>query len=235
VKGLFLRADHQAKQVRDFRTERLGKLLAGEGPHRLVPGAVLVVHLVPTMAAIGLANVDPITYMRERALPVLSGTIPGARVNADGALAVRNPRAEGTYGYSLLFRNGYFETAKVYEYAENGKAALGSIAYEEVFITLVRRLREEFNYLGIGTEMTCMVSILDADRVELGFERWRYDVDDHQGHFDRKTLVLPDVLLPAELTAEKALRPVFDLVWQSAGMERSANYNGAGEWAPERR
>ena len=235
VKGLFLRADYQAKQVRDFRTERLGKLLAGEAPHRLVPGAVLVVHLVPTMASIGLANVDPIMYMRERVLPVLSGTIPGARVNADGALAVRNPRAEGTYGYSQLFRNGYLETTKVYEYDENGRAALGSIAYEEVFIALVRRMREEFTHLGIGTEMTCMVSILDADRVELGFERWRYEVEEHQGHFDRKILVLPDVLLPADLTAEQALRPVFDLVWQSAGMERSANYNNAGEWAPERR
>jgi hypothetical protein len=60
-------------------------------------------------------------------------------------------------------------------------------------------------------------------------------LDDHQGYFDRKTLVLPDVLLPAELPPEQALRPVFDLVWQSAGIERSFNYNAAGEWMPERR
>lgn len=95
-------------------------------------------------------------------------------------------------------------------------------------------LRAEYVHLGIGTEMTGMVSLLDADHVELGFDRHRYMLDDHQGFFDRKTLVLPDVLLPADLSAEQALKPVFDLVWQSAGMERSANYNAAGDWAPMR-
>lgn len=234
VRGLFLRSDHQAQRVRDFRTERLGKLLAGDAPHLLVPGVRLVGHFVPTQAALGAMQVDPIPYMRGRSLPALSTTIPGARVNADGALVVRNPRPEGTHGYSLLFRNGYFETVKVYPTAAEGRVGLGSLAYEEQFIALLARLREEYTHLGVGTEMTCMVSILNADRAELGFEGWRYMLDDHQGFFDRKTLVLPDVLLPAELTPAQALKPVFDLVWQSAGMERSANYNAAGEWAPAR-
>lgn len=235
VRGLFLRSEHQAQRVRDFRTERLGKLLAGEAPHKLVPGALLVGHFIPTQAALGTVQVDPIPYMRNRALPVLSTTIPGARVNADGALAVRNPRPEGTHGYSQLFRNGFFETVKVYPFGADARVGLGSIAYEDQFIALLSRLRAEYEHLGVGTELTCMVSILDADRVELGFDRWRYMLDDHQGYFDRKTLVLPDVLLPAELPPEQALRPVFDLVWQSAGMERSANYNAAGEWGPDRR
>jgi hypothetical protein len=232
VRGLFLRSDHQAQRVRDFRTERLGKILAGEAPHRLVPGALLVAHFVPTQAALGLAQVDPIPYMHARRLPVLSTTIPGARVNADGALVVRNAGPAGTHGYSQLFRNAYFETVKVLTHAPDARAPLGSLAYEREFIALLGRLRDEYQHLGIGLEMTCMVSILDADHVELGLERMRWMLDDHQGYFDRRTLVLPDVLLPAELAPEQALRPVFDLVWQSAGMERSANYNAAGEWAP---
>jgi len=235
IRGLFLRSDQQSQRIRDFRSERLGMILAGESPHRLVPGVLLVGHFVPTQAAIGTVQIDPIPYMRNRALPVLSTTIPGARVNADGALVVRNPGPEGTHGYSQLFRNGYFETVKVFPQAGEGRVGLGSLAYEEQFLVLLRRLREEYAHLGVGTEMTCMVSILNADHAELDFERWRYMLDDHQGYFDRKTLVLPDVLLPSELTPEQAMKPVFDLVWQSAGMERSANYNEAGEWAPVRR
>lgn len=234
VRGLFLRSDQQAQRVRDFRTERLGKILSGEAPHRLVPGALLVGHFVPTQAALGLVQVDPIPYMQDRALPVLSRTIPGARVNADGALVVRNPNAAGTYGYSQLFRNGYFETVKVFEYGGEARASLGSIAYERDFITLLSMLRIEYEHLGVGTEMTCMVSLSDANHVELGFDRWRYVVEEHQGYFDRPTLVLPDVLLPSELPPEQALRPVFDLVWQAAGMERSANYNADGVWLPGR-
>jgi Putative DNA-binding domain len=234
VRGLFLRSENQAQRVRDFRTERIGKLMSGEGPHRLIPGALLIGHFVPTQAALGTVQVDPIPYMQQRALPVLSTTVPFSRVNADGALAVRNPRPEGTHGYSQMFRNGYFETVKVYPYGDAARVGLGSLAYEEQFIAVLRLLRAEYVHLGIGTEMTCMVSLLDADRVELGFDRHRYMLDDHQGFFDRKTLVLPDVLLPADLSPEQALKPVFDLVWQSAGMERSANYNAAGDWAPVR-
>lgn len=234
VRGLFLRSENQAQRVRDFRTERLGKLVSGEGPHRLMPGALLVGHFVPTQAALGTVQVDPIPYMQQRALPVLSTTVPPSRINADGALAVRNPRPEGTHGYSQLFRNGYFETVKVYPYGDDARVGLGSLAYEEQFIEVLRLLRAEYVHLGIGTEMTCMVSLLDADHVELGFDRNRYMLDDHQGLFDRKTLVLPDVLLPADLSPEQALKPVFDLVWQSAGMERSANYNAEGHWAPAR-
>jgi hypothetical protein len=234
VRGLFLRSENQAQRVRDFRTERLGKLMSGEGPHRLMPGAILIGHFVPTQAALGAVQVDPIPYMQQRPLPVLGATVPNSRVNADGALAVRNPRPEGTHGYSLLFRNGYFETVKAYPYIDATRASLGRLAYEEQFIELLRRLRAEYVHLGIGTEMTCMVSLMDADHVELGCDRYLYRLDDHQGFFDRKTLVLPDVLLPADLSPEQALKPVFDLVWQSAGMERSENYNAEGHWAPAR-
>jgi transposase len=114
-----------------------------------------------------------------------------------------------------MFRNGYFETVKVYPYGDAARVGLGSLAYEEQFIAVLRLLRAEYVHLGIGTEMTCMVSLLDADHVELGFDRHRYMLDDHQGFFDRKTLVLPDVLLPADLSPEQALKPVFDLVHRS--------------------
>lgn len=235
IRGLFLKSERQAEAVRNFRTERLGRLMAGEAPHRLVPGALLIGHFVPTQAALGLVQVDPIPYMIDRALPILGVTIPGARVNADGALVVRNPGPEGTHGYSQLFRNGYFETVKVLTYAAGERAPLGSLAYEEHFIALLDRLRAEYQHLGIGLEMTCMISIIDANHVELGLDRWRYDLDDHQGFFDRSILVLPDTLLSADQTAPQALHQVFDLVWQSAGLIRSFNYNEAGEWAPQQR
>jgi hypothetical protein len=235
IRGLFLRSDHQAQRVRDFRTERLSQILAGGAPHRLVHGALLVGHFVPTQAALGEVAVDPVPYMRDRRLPVLSTTIPGARINADGALVVRNPRPEGTHGYSQLFRNGYFETVKVLAAPPEELAVLDSVSYEREFIALVHTLRAEYIHLGISTEMTCMVSLLRANRAGLGFNRRDYNLEDHQGYFDRETLALPDVLLPAEVNEEQALRPVFDLMWQSAGIERSLNYDEAGNWIPVRR
>jgi hypothetical protein len=194
----------------------------------------MVGHFVPTQAALGLVQVDPIPYMQQRSLPLMGGAVHYSRVNVDGALAVRSPSPEGTHGYSQLFRSGYFETVRVYPYRGAQRVGLGSLTYELQLIAVLRQLREEYVHLGIGTEMTCMVSVLGADRCELGIERFGYSLEDYQGFFDRDTLVLPDVLLPSDLSPEQALKPVFDLVWQSAGLVRSANYNDAGEWAPGR-
>lgn len=235
IRGLFLRSAQQAQQIRDFRTARLGQILAGDAPHRLEAGALLVAHFVPTQAVFGGVAIDPVPYMHVRGLPVFGMSLPSARINVDGALVVRNPSAEGAYGYSLLFRNGFFETVKVLPTSGDELASLGVVTYEEEFIRLVRMLRAEYTHLGIGTEITCMVSLLRATRAELGLVRWRYNLDSHHGRFDRDTIVLPDVLLPAELSEEHALRPVFDLVWQAAGLPQSFNYNDAGDWAPQQR
>jgi hypothetical protein len=77
-----------------------------------------------------------------------------------------------------------------------------------------------------------MFSLLQADQVKLGVAV-DFDFDDaHQTLFDRKYLFLPDILVPADVATAKGLKPVFDLVWQSAGFPSSRNYNATGEWAP---
>jgi hypothetical protein len=234
IRGLFLRSENQAQRLRDFRTERLGQLVAGLGPVRLVPGPALVLHLVPTQAALATLSIDPVPYSRERLLPALGANVPAARLNLDGALAVRHVDAHGrSHGYTQLFRSGFFETVKALSMM--GQAWLGAVAYERDLIRLLQEFRRELALLGIGTEMTCMLSVLQARDVIMGLDQFRFDLEEHQGRFDRDMLVLPDVLLPADTQPEVALRPVFDLVWQAAGMARSFNYNEAGEWIGDAR
>ena len=235
IRSLFLRSDSQAQKVRDFRTDRLGKLIAGETPIKLVQGAVLAIHLVPTQAALGLMSVDPVPYLDRRQLPVLGAAGANPRLNIDGVLTARNWTEQGTYGYAQFFRNGFFESVYVLiTHAQHG-ATLGSVGYEEKLIALVRAFRNELAHLGFGAEITMMLSIIGAKQVELGLDRHRFAfLDAHQGRFDRDTLVLPDVILPESLPEAQALRPVFDLVWQAAGLNGSINYNSDGEWAPQR-
>lgn len=235
IRGLFLRSDQQVQRVRDFRTDRLGKILSGEAPHRLVPGPVLVVHLVPTQAALGLVQIDPVPYSTDRRLPVLGGTAGLSRLNIDGALYVRNPNPEGTHGYSQLFRNGFFEATYVLaRRTDSGKALMPSRNYEEHVIELLRAFRGELTYLGVEHEMAVMLSILGADDVKLGVANDFDFLDDHQTLFDRRTVALPDVLASGDATPEQALKPVFDLVWQAAGFEGSRNYDDTGLWVQRR-
>jgi hypothetical protein len=234
IRSLFLRTENQTQKLQDFRTERLGKILSGNAPQQLVDGPVLVAHLVPTQAALGLVQIDPVPYTNQSRLPVI-GTARGlARLNLDGALVVRNETPQGeTHGYSQFFRNGFFESTLVLtRRMEDGRVLLASRSYEEYLIALLGNFRGELDRLGINYECAVMLSLLRADEVRLGVQSdWGFD-DPHQTLFDRKTLVLPDIVAPSEMPPEKAMKPAFDLVWQAAGFVGSRNYNNAGEWAP---
>jgi hypothetical protein len=234
IRALFLRSDHQAQRVRDFRTERLGKLLSGEAPHPLIDAPLLVVHLVPTQAALGLVQIDPVPYTDRQSLPLLGATPTLARLNIDGALVVRNVNPHGaTHGYSQLFRNGFFEaTFSLSHRTDQGLALLPSTSYEVDVVRLLGSFRGELTRLGINCECSVMLSLLHANQVKLGVSNTYDFFDGHQTLFDRPTIVLPDVLAPSEIAPEQALRPAFDLLWQAAGFGQSRNYNSAGEWAP---
>lgn len=234
IRSLFLRTENQAQRVNDFRTERLGKILSGNAPQRLVDGPILIAHLVPTQAALGLVQIDPVPYTNQRGLPVIGTSNGMARLNLDGALVVRNEtRQGGTQGYSQFFRNGFFESALVLaRRTEEERVVLPSRSYEEYLIALLGNFRGELDRLGINYECAVMLSLFRADEVRLGVRSDRGFDDPHQTLFDRKTLVLPDIVARSDLTPEKALKPVFDLMWQAAGFSGSMNFDNAGEWTP---
>ena len=238
IRSLFLRTENQAQRLNDFRTERLGKILSGNAPQQLVDGPVLVAHLVPIQAALGLVQIDPAPYTNQGRLPVIGASGGGrglARLNLDGALVVRNETPQGeTHGYSQLFRNGFFESTLVLtRRMEDGRVLLASRSYEEHLIALLGNFRVELDRLGINHECAVMLSLLRADEVRLGVRsEWGFD-DPRQTLFDRKILVLPDVVAPSAVSPEKAMKPAFDLMWQAAGFVGSRNYNNVGEWAPK--
>jgi hypothetical protein len=233
LRGLFVRSESQAQRVRDFRTERVGKILSGDVPHKLIDGPLMVAHIVPVQSALGLVQIDPVGYSTQRYVPVLGASPGWARMNIDGALAVRGSNVEGTHGYSLLFRNGFLEATKAYpRRGDEQRVNFPSLAYEEQLIALLRAFRVELKHHQIEPSCTVMLSILQANQLKLGVRDTYGFLDKHQTLFDRHTLVIPDVLAPADIAPEVALRPMFDMVWQAAGLERSRNYNAEGVWAP---
>lgn len=160
----------------------------------------------------------------------LGQNIAGARVNMDGALVSRPVGAHGSYGYSQPFRNGALETVKVHRFQENQKTPIGHNDFERQLADLLRTMRAEYGHLDAGREMVCMVSILGAEKATLGLNTMHLNLEDGAGEFDRRVIALPDVLLTAEGSEGRALRPMFDLYWQSAGIARSPNFDAAGDW-----
>lgn len=236
LRALFLRTESQAQRIRDFISDRLAKVLVGETPTRLNPGPQLVVHVIPTQAALGLLQVDPRPYVSgAKRLPVLSrGLVSGVSLNLDGAYGTvpSSHSRSGNFGYSQLFRQGYFEGVWVLEArGEPDHPILPSIAYEEIVIKFVGQVRSELERLEVQTDVAVFLSLLQADRVVFAAPAWGSGYT--PARFDRKTIQIPEALVPAEMSVGRGLRPAFDLMCQAVGLFGSANYDESGEWVAQ--
>ncbi|WP_104657796.1 AlbA family DNA-binding domain-containing protein [Ralstonia insidiosa] len=236
IRALFLRTESQAQQIRDFRTDRLGRVLTGNTPSQLMAGPMLVLHVVPAQAAMGLVQLDPRPYeTRQRDMPFVgTSTASTIRLNLDGAVGALHPEPARNSAYVQMFRTGYAELVWVLRrFDSRPKPVLPAIAYEDYLIKFVDRIRSELKRLGYSAATAVMLSILKAREVE-------FIPSDGSGFpisgpgFDRDTLVLPDVFIENETPTVDGLRAVFDLVWQSAGFQRSLNFDETGKWAPPR-
>lgn len=233
LRALFLRTESQAQRVRDFRSDRIAKILTGDTPTPLKEGPQLVVHAIPTQAALGLMQIDPVPYFRgEKYLPMVIQRTGGAgRLNFDGvydvSILTRDKRADG---YTQLFRQGYFESVWILTPSQNmAEPLLPGIAYEQKINQFLGQVRGELVRQGLQQDMAVFLSLLGADKVVFsGPSDFGGSYSTHR--FDRATLLLPDVLIPADVQPGRGMRPAYDLMCQSAGMEGSANYGPDGEW-----
>lgn len=231
IRNLFLRTEGQAQRVRDFRADRVGKILSGSLPMRMTEGALLVVHLVPTESARGDVAVDPVPFT-QKYVPMLGRSARNARINLDGALVTAEDRERKCEGYSQIFRNGFFESVAVLTHRNDiGKIQLPSLWYEQEVAKLLDAYRAIVQGLGLTGEISVMLSILNAQEVQLGVNQSLWDHSDAlQTFFDRPVVLIPDMTAQAEDSAFQALKPAFDMVWQAAGFAGSDNFGATGVW-----
>ena len=225
IRGLFLRSDLQAQRVRDFRADRIGRVLTGDTPQPLVSGAYAVAHAVPTQAALGLVELDVADYLfgGPGKVPVLSGSPASARaprLNFEGALQSRPPNGDGeTHGYTQIFRNGFFESVQVFTRSDGSpRQVITSASLEAALNRFAGEVRAEMERKSIPAEVAIFLTLVHVKGLSFGYGGSRYFPDDVDAVFDRDILSFPEVLIEDGASIEAGLTPLFDLLWQSVGL-----------------
>lgn len=231
VRIAFLRSAEAGERIRNFRAERAGRILAGDGPVRLANGVIAMLHLIPLQPS-SENSVDPRTYQLERHLPVMSGG-PGLdfRLNLDGGVAHRPITDNGCGAYTLIFRDGKIEATRVFtSLLQNGLINVPSSAYEQEILQFMTSMTQEMQRLELGPPFVVMFSLLRAKNGCLGVGGGIWFAGDTYPTFDRDVLAYPEIVIDRIDQLDISLRPMFDLVWQSAGQPHSLNYNAEGRW-----
>lgn len=236
ARGLFLGTADLADRARQFRAERLARILAGETPVLLSPGPKIVLHLIPYVAFEGTTQLavqafDELEHYN--ALAPLGGSQYSRRPNFDGYLTHEGARGGPAECYLQIFRTGCFETVNTYLLAANGDPKLIPSPYlEEKVQAAVTRYLSLLAGQGIAPPFAVQLSLLGVrDYAPTPPSRL---IPDRHFTLERDTYLFEPILIEAaDMDVTALLRPISDALWQAAGWHQSPHYDRTtGGWAP---
>jgi len=232
------------ERIRDFRTDRLSKIMSGEMPASLNETmAKIVFHLVPFGAFELTSRYDLSTLAlpdnRALIMPLMMGMNDSQthnyfrhRYNLDGLLnhaQWANDRPDAAY--FQVFRNGVVEgvDASILNMDRFPKQIL-SIHFEQILCHALSVHLQTQKTLGVDLPIFVMVSLLgvkDYKMVYVG--QWPQGQLNYS--IDRPNLVLPEVMIDSfDCDPAEVMKPIFDTVWNAAGWKGSMHYDTAGKW-----
>jgi hypothetical protein len=226
LRSAFLRTAGLASQIRDFRAERVGKILAGDSPVELANGPIGVLHLIPVQFSDPPA-INPAT-ISGKDLPLITSGGSTWRINLDGYMRFVPFDKGGSKGYTLLFRNGSVEAVATYHAPEleRPSGSIPSGAMERYLLQFYDSVTPVLREMQIRPPWGVLFSLLRVKGAE--FLAKSFDLIGGDGIFDRDVVLVPDVLIEDTRPGARALRPVLDMIWQAAGFHASPHYDDAG-------
>lgn len=249
LRSAFLTSAEIPERIRRLRVERLMKIAAGETPAIIThDGPRIVLHMVPLESMGGPANTNAAALVRDSvdARPMLQDhNIGVSRINIDGCLKtteVRTSSGVKTTGYVQFNRSGVVEAVDSYTMTyvdehitpenEPFRRLVNATLLERILKTAIERYLRVLSNLDVQPPICMLVSFLGAGEYTISTDRHGWGAP-HR--FDRDELLFPEVFVESyEADLDALVRPMFDAIWQAAGLEACGHYSEDGRWIDAR-
>jgi len=239
LRELFTLKETVTDRIKQFRVDRLSKIIANETPILLGIEPKVVIHIVPFTALLTSERYDifaPGIRQSDNLLPpydIGSHKDWERRYNFDGLLIASEGRA-----YTQIFRNGIVEAVNSQGYQlfsdmGTNKEFININLLEDVLLYYPARYVAALEQLGIEPPIVIMVSLLSVSGLPVVQYIQTRNGDSPQEigtPIDRAELILPELLVEDLSSApELFMRPALDMIWNAAGEPMSRNYAASGE------
>jgi len=222
------------ERIRNFRMDRIAKILANEVPVPLYDNPKIVLHLIP-ISSLNPAQSYDISKIAANpsCMPPIRSGAWNNRYNLDGFLTHSEGQDGKSRSYVQFFRNGILEAVNGYLIPlREERPSIPSVAYEEALIKSLTDYLSLSKSLNIELPIFIFLGLLGVKGYSMGINKWRYDIDEVHT-IDRDNLSLPEFILENyDIKAEKILKPCFDSIWNACGFSGSFYYNDEYEWTP---
>jgi len=227
IRTLFTVSSTLVQNIKNFRIERLSKIVSQETPLSLAKIGKIVLHIIPFTSFDPTIRFD-LNILRSNLPGPIGTTLPDYRFNFDGLLTYFADNVSNHSSYLQIFNNGIIEAAESYLLSyDNG---IPAVAYEKELITAISKFLKAQKKLGVSAPIVIALSLVDVSGYHMTVDNsQRYSGKNHQ--IDRDSLIIPEIVLD-DLDSEPTefMKPIFDTIWNATGWEKSLNYDEHGKW-----
>jgi hypothetical protein len=235
LRTMFTLGSGATERARAFRDKRVADIDIRRGPRPLVKEGRAILHIVPLAGMMGQVQVDltAADQMWDRFRP-LGAAAGDYRINLEGLLVERG--GDRLHGYTQLFRNGAIESVRAGLWQEDrGVRYVPEAPIENDVALTLPHLLTALQALNVPPPFVVMLTLEGiADRV-VRVRTPMYPRESEPIYYEHHAM-FPEVLISDYGTAadyQRALRPIFDALWNMGGKPRAETYDQNGNWKPE--
>lgn len=234
LKAAFIAHENIAEKIRNFRAERISRILNGETPIAMNEEPKFVLHLIPLASFTQNPQLD---FSNKFMNGVKSNELMRSlwyKYNFEGFLFHDAYNNIGT-SYIQFYRNGIIEIVNS-EYTVNAQKLITWGTYESEYYRYLEYLISVLDYSEISAPYFIMNSVLNI-------KGYKFFIPEKPNlrllsndRIQQNVLIIPELFLTnkEDLTHE-FLKPLFDPVWNACGFPHSMNYDENGKWKEDNR
>lgn len=235
LRNAFIASVSMKQNIIKFRNSRLSEIISNEGAVPLLDNGKIILHVVPFISFETGTLIDLVEINNKRDLlrPIGDQGF-STRFNFDGILSYINPRInEPNDSYLQLFKNGIIETVDswvIQPFREEKKLYIESI--EEFIINFIYRVPKLYSIAKIDPPIVLLLTMTGAYDYELGLHNSFIFLT--KKNVGKDILTFPDIMIENWDNIDMKIKPWFDALWNSVGMEGSKSYKD-GKWIRRKR
>jgi hypothetical protein len=227
IRQAFLLSDTLSKRIGEFRADRIANIVGDGAPVRLQEGLRVILHLVPITAFASYQQLAVQDYCEfyKFLLPAVGGNFSYFHLNFDGLVVYGGKDQNVFLAYIQLFRSGIIEFVSVYQ-AGDGEKYIPSWRYEDKLLKNYNTGIDMLRKVRIDPPLIVFLTLANAKGYRLTLGQMEHFLRDDPVPFDRDVMLIPDIQVESfDQRDIDVLRPMFDIVWNAGGYERSLNFD----------
>jgi len=154
-------------------------------------------------------------------------------INLQGVFSYANRNMGEARSYIQVFRSGVVEAVESFILDNSERKTIPSYTLEAEILGCSERCLGILKNLDFNPPVYIFISLTNVKGLTMGFDSFKFNYDQHD--IQEENIHLPEgIIEDYDQKVTSTLRPLFDLVWNACGIDKSLNFDEQGNWMEKR-